>query len=691
MRLVDTVGIVDPSMDTPRTRASNRRKHQQEREEHHSIKKQEEEGGSAPIVEETADDEELSTLDIGACCLCHCSLDYSDKAAFSKEARFEDYNDDEGSADSYYFRKQDPYLPIALEDSNNALIYCDSCPRLYHQQCHFVPVIHLQANKPWECLVCTVQKQEQHLSAQRSKKKIKAEPYPYDIMFRSPPIPSARPHEIRWECDPRVIAMKAILCDREINIKLPKMFSNTITKYKRAITALNAIASIKRNRDHFLTKSSQELVQSVVTVTAAKRRIRAIFQDLEHVRCAGYPRMQWGILLSWVQQQTHGDFISRTIFPFGTEHARRWAPVTPEYKPEESFAPVPSQITIPKPDTPTRRSTRSSFKLLECKPVAKDDGSFSLDELTCCVCLNGESSDENDMILCDGHKCFRAYHTQCVHPAIAKEVLEDEDANWFCPFCQSLANSLHTIQGLTADADEWEQRREARRANEDHEGSLASWGGPEDVFPEADREHRVALRLKQGERDHHTKALLMKMLDMEEDVKEIDAQVENDDDDDNVEEDGHFDMYSYKEERKRKKEEASELTSDNSSQATLQELSSVELTIDKDELAALKVEGASSRDEEESSNNGIGRRLRPRNAPNDSDSNIDEDPGKMSAKNILNGKRKRRQVDYRKLNDVIFGDTDEKEQLKLDDGEDFVSTLKAGQVQDESSCSDDSQ
>ena len=44
----------------------------------------------------------------------------------------------------------------------------------------------------------------------------------------------------------------------------------------------------------------------------------------------------------------------------------------------------------------------------------------------------------------------------------------------------------------------------------------------------------------------------------------------------------------------------------------------------------------------------------------------------MNTKNILPGKRKRSIVDYRRLNDMFFGDADEKELLRLDDAEDFV-------------------
>jgi hypothetical protein len=1001
-------------------------------------------------------EQEIGSLDIGACSLCHCSLDYSDLAAFCKEARHEDYqNNDTGSTDSYYYRKQDPYLPMELHDADNALLYCDTCPRLYHQQCHFVPVVVLSNNnKMWECLVCLVQKQ-QHESwlwkKSPNKKTTKRghtvvpnhqqnHSYPYDTMFRSPPVASARPHELRWERDPVVIAMKSVLLYRELVTKFPKSFQTSISPYQHARTALQAMVSSRRNRDYFLThKTTSQLVQSVVTIAKCKKRLRTIVQSLERVRNARYSRTQWDMLQMWLQQHgaTAGDFVERTLFPFGMSYPRRWPPVTPEYRPlampptqqllllqsedrphhhhhhhqdttppssmataAVTSAAIPSHITIhntappptatttmitqngigtttsffspaetttttttttfvdeaetaiaaaalppsparsiisgddqkkknngantenplrsstspanglsetkvplppencpvngglttddnereevaapptatttdvvdavttalappppspqrlssssrsnnenmsakeedpdhhdaapaPPPSPPTHRystrsspangvvvvasavppppplspipkhvggsksrhhrrnsnegntehhddknaasppttrhrySTRSSpgntskgvvvIAATTLSPVSSskrsissrnnicnkvnndddkcpvttgtrsfppngvtnlakaavppehpksngdnghDDGSFSLDNLHCCVCLNGDSSDDNDMIMCDGGQCFRAYHANCLHPQVPPEILQDETANWFCPYCQALGDALHTIQRLSMNADEWEERMERKakakaahcqyqRNNHDNASVAASWEEAEDVFPEADWELKTAVRLKAGEHDKETQRLLMRMLGMEEhEEDEALAMDGDDDDDDDVEEDGNFDVDSYHEEQRRKKvEKDGDQSSVHSSQASLHELSSVEMAIDKDELAALKEDGDGNNGDDNdsvSTNNYVRRRrLRTRNIPNDSDDTSDSDPGKMNPKNILPGKRRRRNVDYRKLNDVIFGDVDEAELLKLDDAEDFVSPSRA--------------
>ena len=73
-----------------------------------------------------------------ACCLCHCGVDCSDRALFFAKDRKLELEEDE----DYYFGLDDPYLDgEKFYDRNNALVYCDTCNRLYHQKCHFVPLL----------------------------------------------------------------------------------------------------------------------------------------------------------------------------------------------------------------------------------------------------------------------------------------------------------------------------------------------------------------------------------------------------------------------------------------------------------------------------------------------------------------------------------------------------------------------
>lgn len=579
------------------------------------------------------DDE--TSLDVRACSLCHCALDYTDKAAFNKDDRWEDYstdaNDDADDDDgSYFFRRNDPYLPKTLEDPTNALLYCDSCPRLFHQQCHFVPVLTFHPSKPWHCLLCQVQKQQTNTQGQKKKKRglHRTVSYPYDIMFQSPPIAAAKEHEQAWEQDPLVVAMKVAVLSMQLQTSYPRALSTPLSSYKRAMVALETLGHAQRNKRK-LPLLSQQLIQSISTAVNAKCRIRTLVNALEHVRLADAPRQHWNQLLEFVAGTTGNDnFCQRVIFPFGSSHGRRWSPVSPEYKSTSSktkSTPVPLEIVVATP----RRSRRNAVQPEE--PVATaiaenndDDASFSLDELQCSFCLGRESSDANDMILCDGHGCFRACHMQCVQLTVV-----DPNADWFCPFCVCLSTTLDRVYEETNDDDE---------AGEDD----GSWEGPQDVFPEADWESTMTSRLKAGDHGPGTDRLIKRFLGIEEETGDGDG-----DDDDNVDEDGHFDLYSYEEERRIEKDEQSEAASSHSSKATLGELSSVVQSIAKDELKALVAEGDGDDDVNTAAHPKARRRRSQRGVLEEH--SPPEDPGRMDPTNIVEGKRKRKRVDYRKL------------------------------------------
>lgn len=651
-----------------------------------------------------------ASLDIGACCLCHCALDYSDMAAFDATSRAEDYNKDDDSSE-YYFRPTDPFLPPSLHNAGDALVYCESCPRLFHQYCHFCPVLTLPVG-PWHCLICQIQQQESKTTVKNrkrnnrkkkstttsttiafpnTKKQSHIQTYNYDIMFQSPPVAEAATMEQAWESDPKVIAKKASLLRHELQ-KLERL--PALTRYKRATLTCETLVSSK----HVASRQNswpppQELAQCVWAQVSAKHSIRSTLERLEGYRVVSHQRKSWQRLQDWLASCKNGDdFVQRTVFPFGTHYPRRWIPVTAEYNATATNG-IPTEIV-------TTRTTNHP-------PAAADDDDdgISLDELQCCVCLLGESSDDNDLVLCDGQGCFRAYHVHCVHPLIEAN---DQD-DWFCPLCHTMAHSLLQIQTETSGGDEWEQRRLQRGHHHKNniaqevveEDSLKSWQGVEDVFPEVTWEYPTARHLLQGIRNPHTEQLLAKVLggiephtvdDADKAMTTMTTSAPDDEDDDNVEEDGHFDMYSYQEERRVERQERKNTdsgscsSSTHSSQVSLVELSSVELNVEADELAAL-IPVKDSDDESSSISEPVrqSRRLRNKIAnlqENGNKNNSHHDPGQMNTANIVLGKRKRRVVDYRKLNDAIFGHISDGELEKLDGGEDFVVTTTTKKIDD---------
>ena len=62
----------------------------------------------------------------------------------------------------------------------------------------------------------------------------------------------------------------------------------------------------------------------------------------------------------------------------------------------------------------------------------QDDSNGS--DIVCAICLSGETSEGNDILICDGdHSTTVGYHQQCCVPLVACI----PDSSWFCPECSS--------------------------------------------------------------------------------------------------------------------------------------------------------------------------------------------------------------------------------------------------------------
>ena len=89
--------------------------------------------------------------------------------------------------------------------------------------------------------------------------------------------------------------------------------------------------------------------------------------------------------------------------------------------------------------------------------------------------MNGDSTDENDVILCDGEDCHRAFHMKCVYPNVTQEDIENEDEDWFCPLCASVANLMGEMHDLCIG--------EGHHDDDDGDASSGSWEEVHDIFP----------------------------------------------------------------------------------------------------------------------------------------------------------------------------------------------------------------
>lgn len=655
----------------------------------------------------------ISTVhEAGACCLCHCSLDYSDLAAFDAAAREEDYSDDDDEDDSseYVFRKSDPFLPKdRLYQPHNALVYCDTCHRWFHQVCHFVPILVIPS-AAFTCLLCQYEEKVQE-TPKPSKKKAATQKrtsnpvpmtttsltssYPLRSMFQSPPVPGMTQHESAWECDPVVIALKVAAWQEQLHHRLERKIHAALQKYRRSQRTLETllVQSSKRTRQlHLGTASSsrrrlsQELVQCLVAYTSAKVTLRHTMWGVEGVRQLAWQRAAWSALLQWISHyNTPDDFVTRILFPFGTQHPRRWHPVTPEYTdPPLPRDAVPDEVHISlstsDSDAMVRRGTRTRRTTVPTKVSAKtkrktskpppaavvnvakndDDSGISLDQLQCCICLSGECTDENDLLLCDGAHCHRAYHMMCLPGSLDATQYEALD-DWFCPLCQTQAECLYQIQRHVQrvrhdDDDAWERRRWSQTNHDDDADSLKSWDQVQDVFPEAEEEYDLAQKLRRSRgvcdavEDKDIHRLLAPILGPDIlGVEHSESQVEKNDSDD--EDDDNFDP--------QQRLEDDDDNSSTGSPASLADLSSVELEVPAEEVVALFKEHLLLSPPQDGRRR-VSLRLSRR------DSNTSYDPGQMDLANILNGKRPRRRIDYRQLNDALFGQLSERELQEWD-------------------------
>jgi hypothetical protein len=593
------------------------------------------------------------------CCLCYCAVDYSDKSYFCQDAR---------DADSDLEGDQPLLLPMELYDPNNALVFCDTCDRPYHQRCHFVPAIHLPRGD-WHCFICTSSSKMLEGKNRWTKKQLREDIYKMDA--------PAGDMELQWEYDTRNAKLHAFKAEMR---RVKGGLSQQLQSIRLADMALKAFTTSRRKTSTESMLKSQELRQTLVKVTSAKLRVRQLLQSLEQYM-KGDER-EWHVLTKFLEKNPSE---TKAWFPFLQDVPRRMVPRLKDT--EDDNGPdvlVPREIHVN--ETRKKEGTLTKFpKATNSKKTFQykdDDSGISLDDLKCCICFKGDATDENDLLMCDGQGCFRAHHMQCHIPIITPQDVQDED-DWFCPLCTALAKLVAEVQSEYT-GDEWYC---------EDTGSIASWDCVNDVFPEAPKEYEIAMKWKNNTIDAETRAFLKNMFggDDEDDNDKNDEQGYNDADaDDDDEDDDDFDPTETGKSTGGDDVPDTSSVSDTSSKATLGELS-IELKIGRDELDALSLGGggdsssgnSNNNDDEDGANDAIGKTRRSRRvrssrssrtaskATTDDEKSTDVDTGKLDESNIIVGKRRRRKVDYALLNDSMFGRLSAKERNDIDDEVEF--------------------
>eukprot|EP00986_Skeletonema_menzelii_P009858 scaffold4599_cov138-Skeletonema_menzelii.AAC.4 len=642
------------------------------------------------------------------------------------EMKGDNSSEDGDTSDDDEEEKAPFQLPHRFHNPRNGLILCDGpahagkrrgsssngqqlyrCERAYHQRCHFIPVFAVPRG-PWRCLICRY-RDEEYLKKKGKVNEMNnsnARMFTDDelnVMFRcNIPQPNVEAEAIGEEEEKAVITNvpPAIMSPSNSDIaSLEHVFENMTGPLKarimkedlttKAEKVINAALSNIRNSEHSLrsfTETSrsrkalaeriqcigglpQELTQCVMRIAQNKLRIKDLIVVLEEsIRCAPHhvntkskdaigcidavsELMQWYLSQSSPEQAAHfisdeiqgGKTLLQHLFPEGDLHRRRFEPRTGEAHVDAEDASVKS-----------------------------DSSGVSLDDLKCSCCHGGAATDDNDMLLCDGIGCYRAFHMQCLEPKMTLEEVEaaGEDEAWFCPLCTAHANLVHYAQREYL-LDDWEHDWDEIMKRRGH----SEWEMADDVFPEAELELRVAQKFKDGIKDDETTLFIAETFGIgggaasgiESDAVDADDLAEDDEDE---EDDEDFDVDGPVEEG-----------SDGDSSAAEdmhEEKKLLKEKIGRDELDALSICSSSEESDSDASSDeddGLRRSKRrrftfpPAAAAKDGDSSGNDqsndskskDMGALDVSNIVRGKRSRSKVDYRKLADTMFGDDSDEE------------------------------
>jgi len=610
-------------------------------------------------------------------------------------------------------------LPRRFYNPRNGLILCDGpayagkrrgsssngqqryqCERAYHQRCHFIPVFSVPRG-PWRCLICRY-RDELYL---RTKGNVMDDsdariftdeelnemfrcniPQPKDetevdeekekaVITNVPPamMSPSKSHiaSLEQEFEHVTGPLKAKITKEDLTTKAEKVINAALSNIRNSEHSLRSFTETSRSRKALAERIQcigglpQELTQCVMRIAQNKLRIKDLIVVLEEsIRCAPHhvnsksevasgcidavsELMQWYMSQSSPEEAAHcnpdgmqnGKTLLQHLFPEGDLHRRRFEPRTGEARVETEEASVKS-----------------------------DSSGVSLDDLKCSCCHGGVATDDNDMLLCDGIGCYRAFHMQCLEPKVTLEEVEaGEDEAWFCPLCTAHANLVHYAQREYL-LDDWEHDWDEIMRRRGH----SEWEAADDVFPEAELELRVAQKFKDGIKDEETTVFIAETFgigaaaaaELDSAMVDEDALADNEDEED----DEDFDVDGQAEGGS--EDDSSAAEDMNEEKKLLKE------KIGRDELDALSDCSSSEESDSDSSdegNKGLRRSKRRRftfptaatkggiSGDEQSSDSKPTDMGALDTKNIVMGKRNRIKVDYRKLADTMFGDDSDEE------------------------------
>lgn len=78
-------------------------------------------------------------------------------------------------------------------------------------------------------------------------------------------------------------------------------------------------------------------------------------------------------------------------------------------------------------------------------PSDSDTSNRHAQHIYCSRCSLSHTTEENDILLCDNEGCCRAFHQQCQVPVVKTEDIPEGEDPWYCTSCESLYTALKAI------------------------------------------------------------------------------------------------------------------------------------------------------------------------------------------------------------------------------------------------------
>ena len=289
-----------------------------------------------------------------------------------------------------------------------------------------------------------------------------------------------------------------------------------------------------------------------------------------------------------------------------------------------------------------------------------EEGEVDCNDIFCGRCRESDSTDDNDIIMCDG-MCDRAYHMKCVFPPLDASILEDDsEEGWLCPACDrkiDMIDELNDEFGTDYDyEDPWQKILSPETLPTDH-----------DLY-----DFRTSAECANGSRGSSKSWL--DAVELPSDGDDSDEDFNEDDDDDDGDGDGDGEASPLPAAGEGSEQRAGSGAQPSGSQPSSDDAANSSLSSSSSPSSS-----SSSSSSDDSSNSGF---------EEEDLSNIEDvDTSKLAELNaqanerkreamsreelyklleneeaeLIEGKRKRARVDYRALNLELFGDSDKTE------------------------------